>query len=105
MGIEILEQCVLELVGSMTAEDVYIMCGDSNARTGSQNSVVETEERPRNSADEYFLNRSSQDSVQNTSGYHLIDLCNVLDCSTLNGADSFQFDDVMTFISTQVAKV
>ena len=77
-----------------------MMCGDFNARTGSQNSVLDTEEWPRNSTDEYFLKRSSQDSVENTSGHHLIDLCNVLDCSILNGADSFQFDDAMTFIST-----
>ena len=56
VGIEILEQCVFEL-----AEDVYIMmCGDFNARTGSQNSVLDTEDWPRNSTDEYFLNRSSQ---------------------------------------------
>ena len=96
MGIEILKQCVLEL-----AEDVYtMMCGDFNTRTGSQNSVLDTEEWPMNSTNEYILNRSSQDSVENTSGNHLIDLCNVLDCSVLNGADSFQFNDVMTFIST-----
>ena len=64
MGTEILEQCVLAL-----AEDVYFMiCGDFNARTRSQNSVLDTETRPRNSTDEYFLNRSSQDSVENTSG-------------------------------------
>ena len=51
MGIKILEQCVLE-----RAEDVYIMkCGDFNARTGSQNSVLDTEEWPRNSTDEHFL--------------------------------------------------
>ena len=50
-GIEVLEQCVLE-----RAEDVYIMkCGDFNARTGSQNSVLDTEEWPRNSTDEHFL--------------------------------------------------
>ena len=30
----------------------------------------------------------------------MIDLCSVLDCSVLNGEDSFQFDDAMTFIST-----
>ena len=84
-GIEVLEQCVLE-----RAEDVYIMmCGDFNARTGSQNSVLDTEKWPRNSTDEHFLKRSSQDSVENTSGHNLIDLCNVLDCSILNGADSF----------------
>ena len=95
-GIEVLEQCVLE-----RAEDVYIMmCGDFNARTGSQNSVYDNEDWPRNSTDEHFLKRSSQDSVENTSGHHLIDLCNVLDCSVLNGADSFQFGDAMTFIST-----
>ena len=85
MGIEILEQCVLEL-----PEDVYIMmCGDFNARTGSQNSVLDTEKWSRYSTDECFLKRSSQDSVENTSGHNLIDLCNVLDCSILNGADSF----------------
>ena len=96
MGIEILEQCVFEL-----AEDVYIMmCGDFNDSTGSQNSVLDTEEWLRNSTDEYFLKRSSQDSVENTSGHHLIDLCNVLDCSILNGVDIFQFDDAMAFIST-----
>ena len=46
------------------------------------------------------MNRSLQDSVENTSGNHLIDLCTVLECSILNGADSFQFDDALTFIST-----
>ena len=30
----------------------------------------------------------------------IIDLCNVFDCSILNGADSFQMDDAMAFIST-----
>ena len=100
-----MEQCVLEF-GSMIAEDVYIiMRGYFTTRTGSKNSVFDTEERPRNITNEYSFNRSSQARVENTSGNHLIDLCNVPDCSTLNGADSFQFDDVMTFISTQVAKV
>ena len=33
MGLDISEQCILEL-GSMVAEDVYsTMCGDFNART------------------------------------------------------------------------
>ena len=60
MGTEILEQCVLAL-----AEDVYIMmCGDFNARIGSQNSLLDTEKWPRNSTDKYFLNRFSQDSVE-----------------------------------------
>lgn len=98
-GVEILEQCVLEL-GSIITEDVYIMmCGDFNARTGNQNSVCNIEEWPRNSNDEYFIHRSSQDSMENAQGNQLIDLCNVLDCSILNGATSFQFDNEMTFIS------
>ena len=76
------------------------MCGDFNARAGSQSSVLGAEKWPKNSTDEHFRSRSSQDSVENTSGNHLIDLCNVLDCSILKGADSFQFDDAMTLIST-----
>ena len=95
-----MEQYVLEL-GSMIAENVCVMiCGVFNVRTGSQNSVLDTEEWPRTSTDGYFLNKSSHNSVENTSGNQLIASCNVLDCSILNGADSFQFDDAMTVIST-----
>ena len=77
-----------------------MMCGDFNARTGSENSICNDGEWLTDIQEETFLTRSSEDYVENTSGHQLIELCNVLDCSILNGANDLHFDNAFTYIST-----
>ena len=95
-----MEQVILELNGKVNDDVYFMLIGDFNARTGNQNSTCSTEEWAVFSSNECYLTRSSQDNVENANGNQLLDLCSMIDCSILNGVIEFQFDDAMTFIST-----
>ena len=46
-----------------------------------------------------MFERSSQDLGSNAFGTELLNLCSVLQCSILNGIETFGFDDSETYVS------
>lgn len=105
-GIEILEQCIVDLFESIDDEFSLIVCGDLNARTGSDNAVhndsydVEWNSMREKVDDSALFQRISDDKETNAFGKELLDLCSMFNCVILNGLQQFDFDDSLTFVST-----
>ena len=79
------------------------MCGDFNARTGTQNGTWNTEDLDdmccdKNSDTKPFPRRSN-DIQMNTFGNQLIDLFDMYECMILNGLMECGFDEGFTYIS------
>jgi len=103
-GIDLLEQCILDLTNM--AVDFYILiCGDLNARTAQNNSKIVNTSIWHSGENETFLPRLSRDSVINGFGKQLLAICDSVQCSLLNGAVMFSFDDCETYISPTGASV
>lgn len=87
-GIVILEE---NLVQEIRDEDLYILlCGDLNARTGCEQPKLDdmSNYRPGFEDDDVrgdWAGRSSKDTVVNSFGKSLLNLCFLLDCVILNG--------------------
>ena len=101
-GIEVLENCILDL--HEVRGDFYILLnGDLNARTACENysfnADVDVFEEPQ-SSDQTHFPRKSQDSHMNGFGEYLIELCNTFDCIILNGLCDKEFDDSCTYVSS-----
>ena len=62
-GIEPLEQCVMDLYDKFDNFDI-IVCGDLNARTGSQNGTTDMLTDPLSTNSECFWERKSRDSTK-----------------------------------------
>lgn len=105
-GIEILEQCIVDLFESIHEDFSLIVCGDLNARTSSNNAV------PDDSFDEDWNKvcfrdsdyemcaRISDDKETNAFGKELLDMCSTFGCIIMNGLRQFDCDDSLTFVST-----
>jgi len=103
-GIELVEQCILDLYQSK--QDFYLLiAGDLNARTGIRNSKLMYDALSTSGDSEFYVDRKSQDNVVNNFGTQLLSMCEACNCSILNGALTWQFDDSVTFISRQGASV
>ena len=105
-GIEILEQCIIDLFVNRDDDFSLIVCGDLNARTGSANAVladsydVDFNKIQVSDSENVVFERTSDDKETNTFGKQLLDLCSMFQCIILNGARQFEFDDSLTFMST-----
>jgi len=107
-GLEILEQCLMDLFERY--EDFsMIVCGDLNARTGCENAVLDDDDdewrdewRPydKTNVDNYVFTRNSDDRELSIFGRELINICNSFDCVIANGLCRFGFDDSLTFVSS-----
>ena len=110
-GIEILEQCLVDLheqLGNFS----FVICGDLNSRTGSMNAKQLDDEEFDNLANQRTPNaigdienmyiRLSEDSVTNNFGKNLLELCSIFECVILNGMhlSSGQMDKALTYISS-----
>ena len=81
-GIVILEE---NLVQEIRDEDLYILlCGDLNARTGCEQPKLDDMSNYRPGFEDED-DRSSKDTVVNSFGKSLLNLCFLLDCVILNG--------------------
>ena len=81
-------------------DDFYILlCGDLNARTANLNSCLSARDVQDNDADEVMYERSSDDETVNTFGRKLIEVCQMFQCSILNGCHFFNADRGHTYIS------
>jgi len=103
-GIEILEQCIVDLYEQFD-DFSLIICGDLNARTGCVNAMPSDVDddglwNKANSEDDDVFARLSDDKEINSFGKELIDMCTMFDCVVLNGLRLFNFDDSLTFVST-----
>lgn len=98
VGIELLEHCVADLYSTRAAFSLFI-CGDFNARTGQSNSKDISNDAGLGQEPGEFLERSSIDLVVNNFGRSLLNFCEAVGCSILNGAIEFKFDNRETFIS------
>ena len=100
-GIELLEQCVIDLY-AFHGDFPMLICGDLNSRTASMNYCSDVDisdlEQSQISNDNTFP-RESQDSHVNVFGEQLLDFCNVFDCVILNGLCESEFDNSYTFIA------
>lgn len=102
-GMEVLEQCLIDLFERMS--DFYlIICGDFNARTGNYNTKfinlqnVVLEEEEGDDSEERKWQRKSDDEEMNAFGKHFLDLCAMSDCVIINGLCTFDFDKNLTYI-------
>ena len=77
-----------------------IVCGDLNARTGSQNGTTDMLTDPLCTNSECFRERKSRDSTKNVFGNQLLDFCSMFNCSIVNGLCDRGFDDGFTYISS-----
>eukprot|EP00745_Piridium_sociabile_P032434 TRINITY_DN5471_c0_g1_i2.p1 TRINITY_DN5471_c0_g1~~TRINITY_DN5471_c0_g1_i2.p1 ORF type:complete len:1139 (-),score=92.24 TRINITY_DN5471_c0_g1_i2:303-3719(-) len=104
-GIECLDQSLLDLFNSH--EDFYILLnGDLNARTAAQNYSFSSNELDDMSVNENTqIPRISQDNGTNMFGDQLIELCNMYDCTILNGLCDGEFDGGFTYIASTGASV
>ena len=104
-GIDLLEQCILDLHDSF--DDFHILlCGNLNARTASENytGIAEDFQDIMLQANSIFP-RKSQDLIVNTFGQQLLDFCNVYDCVILNGLCEGEHDNSFTYIASCGASV
>ena len=100
-GIELLEQCILDIQSSQD-ECFLLLSGDLNARTASENYCFAGDESDflvSESLESKFP-RISQDMQLNCFGEQLLEFCNMFDCLILNGLCDHAFDDSCTFISS-----
>ena len=105
-GLEILEQCILDLQTS--SNDFFLLLtGDFNARTACKNYSTVDEHDLINvpTFHETGFLRKSQDGCTNAFGNQLVELCNIFDCIILNGLCDLQFDDSYTFIGQSGSSV
>ena len=105
IGIDLLEQCILDLHDSF--DDFHILlCGDLNARTASENytGIAEDFQDIMLQANSIFP-RKSQDIIVNTFGQQLLDFCNMYDCVILNGLCEGEHDNSFTYIASCGASV
>lgn len=103
-GMEILEQCIVDLY-EKCGDFFLVICGDLNARTGCQNAeVFESYEDEwifqKDSVNEDMFVRSSQDKETNAFGKELLDMCAMFDLIILNGIRLLGYDDSLTFLSS-----
>jgi hypothetical protein len=99
-GMEILEQCILDLQ-SVYDDFFLVLTGDFNARTACNNysTNYDNEDFERlHLCTDSDLPRKSQDMQTNMFGNQLVELCNMFDCVILNGLYEYGFDDTCTFI-------
>jgi hypothetical protein len=100
-GIEILEQCIVDLYERFDDFSLLI-CGDLNSRTGCMNAVPSNDDDDavwnESENDDAFV-RNSDDKEINNLGRELVGLCTVFDCVILNGLRMFNLDDSLTFLS------
>ena len=104
-GIDLLEQCILDLHDSF--DDFHILlCGDLNARTASENytGIAEDFQDIMLQANSIFP-RKSQDLIVNTFGQQLLNFCNMYDCVILNGLCEGEHDNSFTYIASCGASV
>ena len=76
------------------------MCGEFNARTNQDNGKLSVLENcVRSGSDDPFLDRASHDLSLYEFGTRLLNLCDEMNCSILNGATRFRFENSETFVS------
>lgn len=103
-GMEVLEQCIIDLYEKCNDLNL-IICGDLNARTGSENAAqmdndFENMIRVRDENENFsFFKRKSDDKEINGFGRDLLDMCSIFDCIILNGLTNFGYDDSLTYVS------
>ena len=108
-GVSMLEDCILDLI-NLNGEMPLIICGDLNSRTSNKNSSMSNEYMNRvydvlekddvSSGDQSTLNkRSSKDSCFNIFGRYLLNVCDSLELSIVNGLITANASDDYTFIS------
>ena len=102
-GIEMLEQCILDL-NEEYDDFLFLLNGDFNARTGSKNYSFQGEDIDIDFNDDVFQDsdsfpRKAQDTDTNPFGEQLIEFCNLFECVILNGLSQFNFDDNCTYIA------
>lgn len=101
-GLEILEQCLIDLHERF--EDFYVMvCGDLNARTGCENAIVNEnvlDESFGNTEYDTFFCRRSDDKEITNFGKALLELCSTFECVIANGLSQSGFDDSLTYVSS-----
>lgn len=104
-GMEPLEQCILDL-HERCSDFNMIMMGDFNGRTGCQNGLVNfnADDNDADNADDCY-ERKSKDSVVNTFGQQLLEMCSSFDCSIINGLTDWSFDDGFTYIHPRGSSV
>jgi len=111
-GLEVLEQCLLDLYERF--EDFYVViCGDLNARTGCMNAIVKDEWVDENDyiqyymteQDDFIFKRQSDDKEMNTFGKELLNVCETFDCVIANGVSYLKFDNSFTFVSSNGSSV
>jgi exonuclease III len=94
-GVDWIEQCLTD-VWEMIDNFYILLCGDFNARTGKRNTLY-TEEGVLRNSEEYF-ERFSDDLIVNGFGRKCIDVCQMFECSILNGCKFFDAEGSVTFL-------
>ena len=104
-GVEILENTLLELKAEY--DDPYvILMGDLNSRTGDLHDYVINDEVDflpveMYDSDKFSISRQAKDTVTNTFGYSLIDLCKHLSIHILNGRSENDSNGEFTFYANE----
>ena len=101
-GIEILEQCLIDLHEKL--DDFYIMiCGDLNARTACENALMSEDLSPFDhhvDVDVPLFKRRSDDKGMSNFGKDLLNVCSTFDCVIANGLIDYRFDESLTYFSS-----
>ena len=101
-GIVILEE---NLIQEIRGEDLYILlCGDLNARTGCEQPKLDDMSNYRPGFEDedvrgHWADRSLKDTVVNSFGKSLLNLCFLLDCVILNGCCNGDRKGEYTYVS------
>lgn len=99
-GLETLENCILNIHESNINDFHMLICGDFNARTGTQNSKIFDDLDVLSDVEGDYPRSSQDSSVINAFGEQLIEICNMSESIILNGLSEFNFDDSCTFVSS-----
>ena len=97
-GISLLEESLADVM--LSSDDVYILlCGDLNSRTANEFSISQSENDVFARDVEEMPVRCSEDSVLNSYGKKLLNMCTAFGLNILNGVCNGDLQGRYTFIS------
>ena len=102
-GMEVLEQCLIDLYENFNDFHI-IICGDLNARTGCNNTVLCDDFTVNDNFKQTYLHttpeftRFSDDKEITQFGKELLSICSMFNCIIVNGLVCYDFDDSLTYV-------
>jgi hypothetical protein len=97
-GLEVIDKCLMDLYEEYN-EFSFLLCGDLNARTASENFIfLQSDVDDFNVKPETDFPRESRDTEINVFGQQLLELSNMYDMVILNGLKDLCFDGEFTYI-------